>query len=187
MLADRLGVATEDGIDQVAARLVRALERAQQASPEPDRAEPVVQSIPASAGAQGGPPSPSSHARSTSDADPTPITAVLAVQRNVEDLRHRVMDAIEADPAVYWVDLLASDVFERYEQTLMLHHPDIFSEVADAYRAAHAINQRVPQARLGTPIPATEIPWLRGKVDGEMRHASELLRGKIPRRSDQDP
>jgi TIR domain len=46
MLADRVGVATERGLEHVAEQLIRALERARGAPPE-QGPEPVVQSVPA--------------------------------------------------------------------------------------------------------------------------------------------
>jgi hypothetical protein len=55
--------------------------------------------------------------------------------------------------------------------------------VRDAYRAANAINERVPQERLGTLIPPDEDKqWFLDKVDGEMAHASKLLQDRMPKR-----
>ena len=115
-----------------------------------------------------------------------PHIALLELERNIEDLRHRIANSLDATPKVYWQDLLASDVFEKHERTLAEHYPEIYKEVADAYRAAHMINQRVPEERLGTPIPPHDVRWLRGQLGGEMAHASALLLGRRPKRRDTD-
>jgi hypothetical protein len=120
----------------------------------------------------------------TADGHPEPLAAVLALEKNIEDLRHRVANALDVSTRrVYWRHLLASDVFEKHQQTLMHRHPQIYKEVADAYRAAAEINERVPLERLGTPITPADDEWLRARVD-EMGHASTLLHNLVPKRTD---
>jgi len=110
------------------------------------------------------------------------LTAVLELEANIEDFRHRVVDGLDATPPKYWGHLLASDVWEKHRQTLARRYADIYKEVADTYRAANAINERVSLDKLGRPIPPSEDrQWFLDKVHGEMAHASQLLRNRRPR------
>lgn len=119
------------------------------------------------------------------DGDGERLIAVLELEANIEDLRNRVVEGLDAIPPVYWRHLLASDVWEKHKETLGQHYSEIYKEVADAYRAANAINERVPLAMLGTTIPPDEDEqWFRAKVDGEMAHASKLLHSFAPKRRD---
>jgi hypothetical protein len=113
-----------------------------------------------------------------------PLTAVLELEADIEDLRHRVQDGFDATPPTYWRHLLASNVWERHDATVAEHHADVYKEVRDAYRAANAINERVSLDKLGQPVPADEDQqWFLTKVHGEMAHASKLLHDRAPRRA----
>jgi hypothetical protein len=115
--------------------------------------------------------------------DASPVTAVLELEANIEDFRHRVRNGFDATPPTYWRHLLASNVWEKHQQTIAQHYADVHKEVADAYRAANAINERVSLDKVGRPIPADEDrDWFMRVVDGEMAHASRLLHDRAPRR-----
>jgi hypothetical protein len=113
-----------------------------------------------------------------------PLRAVLELEADIEDLRHRVQDGFDATPPTYWRHLLASNVWEKHKNTVAKHNADIYKEVGDAYRAANDINERVSLDKIGRPIPHDEDRnWFMGKVDGEMAHASALLHDRAPRRA----
>jgi hypothetical protein len=68
-------------------------------------------------------------------------TAAVRLRANLEGLRRRMETALSS--RFYWTDLLASDVFERYEPDLT-RRPDVHQLVVDAFLRFHELNQRVP-------------------------------------------
>jgi hypothetical protein len=68
-------------------------------------------------------------------------TAAVRLRANIEGLRRRIETALSTRE--YWSDLLASDVFERYEPALT-RRPDVHLLVSDAFLRFHELNQRVP-------------------------------------------
>jgi hypothetical protein len=94
------------------------------------------------------------------------------LEENIEDLRRRVDRGIRA--RTFWDHLLVWDIFRTHREKV-LPYPDVYKPVADAYRDLRELNEVVPVARLGNPIPENEIPDLQERVN-RMANASERLR-----------
>jgi hypothetical protein len=108
-----------------------------------------------------------------------PQDAPIELEADLENMRHRVANALNAIPQIYWNHLLASDKREKYWPTLKEHYFNLCKPVADAYRAADAINQRVPEALLGTSMRPEDVDWLRDQISHEMADASVLLQKRL--------
>lgn len=101
---------------------------------------------------------------------PAVLIAAQVLEENIEDLRRRVARAV--DKRVFWVDLLVWNIFDVHKAALQ--GSQAYKPVADAYRSFRELNEEVPEARLGTPIPDGEIDHLQAQL-GILAHASETL------------
>jgi hypothetical protein len=97
--------------------------------------------------------------------------AAVRLRANLEELRRRIQTALSTH--FYWTDLLASDVFERYEPALT-RRPDVHRLVSDAFLRFHELNQRVP---LGEEILPDETFSLAGDAIDAAEGASTSLAG----------
>ena len=95
--------------------------------------------------------------------------AAVRLRANLEGLRRRIDTALSTH--FYWTDLLASDVFERYEPALT-RRPVVHRLVSDAFLRFHELNQRVP---LGEEILPDETLSLAGEAVKAADRASTSL------------
>jgi hypothetical protein len=115
--------------------------------------------------------------RGASDARVAPThaelrTAAILTRENLDMLRRRIARGVARGR--YWHDRHASDVWDKYGQTLMVRF-EVYELVAASYLWFHELNQDVP---FDSVIPIEEIQGLKDGI-GQVEAAMSALRALI--------